>query len=535
MASVFYLCRVEHHVQRIHDKQGGRRIRCRFPSHRWFVQLVKEHGLSETLRSNDGSVSARFSLVGVMRCTAGISPDDLLSPYRARDELSVWKGFWQAMGNVYTILMDGCLVFTEPMDIHTYLDRRFAEPRAVSGRRHALSPFVPSLPDMLSAAPGHLWRGKENLGPQKLQDVFQAWGRELSSSTLAAPVVEPIAWLMLQGKWSSIGLLGHWNLRQNLFDVEYPPDSLKGLLFREEDEDLCVALSRDRVSSLLERVRGWAPLLLDCLEDEEQAGVMKLELADTLRWFETLKLNLQGLGVKRAYESHILRTAVFFAFVLGSHKNMAEAIPLALKLALPGIDLDELVKRIQVPRATTLARASTYLDFAYILYCRERWQKTPHRLYTWADSSPQSGRDWYMMMHAGVPVDCLIDTMTAANALTRSREDLCDEGEACELDLEDLTRFNEALKVNLTHHVCVPLTMGSARTKVENKVACLLHALALECPNRDVLSNHLGSVVSWTADLGTDTASPVSAFGFERTHPSMDACASAFLQRFARR
>ena len=50
--------------------------------------------------------------------------------------------------------------------------------------------------------------------------------------------------------------------------------------------------------------------------------------------------------------------------------------------------------------------------------------------------------------------------------------------------------------------------MGSGRTKLEDKVSCVLHALGLECESLEAMPKHLRSVVSWTSDMGTEVQLP---------------------------
>ena len=53
--------------------------------------------------------------------------------------------------------------------------------------------------------------------------------------------------------------------------------------------------------------------------------------------------------------------------------------------------------------------------------------------------------------------------------------------------------------------------MGSGRTKLEDKVSCVLYALGLECESLEAMPQHLRSVVSWTSDMGTEVAT-ISGF-----------------------
>ncbi|CAE7832485.1 unnamed protein product [Symbiodinium sp. CCMP2592] len=510
MTTVVYLCAVENHQTRVWS-ESGQRLRCQFPKKPWFLELVQEHDLAEWLSVRNRNDSVKFALHGIMSICPGISADDLLSEYPKRSELGVWRSFWTAQGSLYTVLVKECLVFQEPQEVHTYLDVRHAEPRPLRGRPNALSPFLPSncKPERMLNVPGVLWQcdSSSRIGNMTVQDALQRWGLELTEASVAVPVVQPVAGLIVRGAWSSVGLLGHWTLPQELFETaDFPPDELKEKLFRQEPH-WSTTLSHQQVSLLADRVRSWAPVLLTN-SNEEAAGLMQLELADMIQWFETLQRNLEHQPRPSHYPSHVMIAAVFLAFLLGSRTHMAEAIPLALKLALPGLDFDDLAKHVKCPKTTTLARASTYMDFAYLMLCRERWKQTPHLLFAWADSSPQSGREWFMSMEACIPESSLIETFQVVNKLIRARPDLQDHFESRELDLDELLHCSRTLQANLLHHKNIPVAMASGKTRLEDKVSCLLHVLALESDSRAFLTQQLSRVVSWTTDLGLEVQVP---------------------------
>ncbi|CAE7694010.1 unnamed protein product [Symbiodinium sp. KB8] len=516
MAAVFYFCALQHHQTRITGK-SGKRLRCEFPSRPWFVSLVAKHSLQEWLRKGRDSrhVTPKFMLMGLMKCAAGVAADDFMSPYAARDELDMWRHFWAGMGNLFTVLVEECFMFTSPQAVHTYLEPRgpaVNQSRPLVGKPYPLSPFMmqASQAEQVLTLQGDLWQfGRGHLLTCTAAEACRRWGLDLTAATLAVPVVEPISSLIAQGAWQSIGLLGHWALSHELFeDDSFPPDTLKELRFQEEDVHWSAALSPSKLSSLGDRVRSWAPLVLQGIQDEDERATARLELADTLHWVESLQASLQSQARPHEYPSNILIASVFLTFLLGSRKHVAEAVPLALRVALPGLDLEELARHLQIPRTTTVARAATYLDLAFVLYMRDKMKQCPPVLYAWADSSPQSGREWFMSMRAECARDSLLETYHAVNTLIKGRSDLQDHAEAEEVDLDELVRCNELLQRSLAHHKQLPVAMGSGRTKLEDKTSCLLHTLGLESESRPALFNHLQNVVSWTSDMGTEVQLP---------------------------
>ena len=307
-------------------------------------------------------------------------------------------------------------------------------------------------------------------------------------------------------------MLGHWFIPPNspdLFDeLEFPPEQVRSKLFTAPAQHWSASVSPDQVARWMERLRTWAPSILQDAEDEEDGNTRRLELCDTLRCFDVLRQQLQPLPRPAQYPSHILISSVFLAFLLGSRKHMIEAVQLSMRVALPELDLEALLKHIQVPRTTTLARASTYLDFAFLQFCKRKWKSQQYTFYAWADSSPQSGREWFMLMHACVSSTDMLALFQAVNYLARSRPDFTDHHEAEEADIEEHIRCNMLVQATLYHHRCIPVAMGSGKTSLEDKAACLLHAMGLECDGLDSVAPHLRNVVSWTSDFGTEVQVP---------------------------
>ena len=191
---MFLLCAVQHHQQRLWGP-NKERYRCEFPKIPWFVQLVQSHGLAEWLKRSTNS--AKFLLVGLIRCRPGIVAEDLLSRYEHRAELEVWKSFWTGMGNMFTVIVEELFVLETPQYIHTCRDHRYEEPRPLVGRPNPLSPFIPlSCPDLLSAS-GALWDGRSDCCRScMVVEALAGWSLEHTEGLLGMPVLEPVASLI---------------------------------------------------------------------------------------------------------------------------------------------------------------------------------------------------------------------------------------------------------------------------------------------------------------------------------------------------
>ena len=148
-----------------------------------------------------------------------------------------------------------------------------------------------------------------------------------------------------------------------------------------------------------------------------------------------------------------------------------------------------------IPSRTTLRRAQLRLDTAFMLTQKQATVSAgPVIRFSWADSSPQVGRDW-LIIKERIPLDALIHTTCACNELVRA---------GAALTRDERSGFNMVLAQNVRERVLPPVAMGSGKTGIEHKVAAMLHALALESADSRTLDGALNSIVSFTTDLGTE-------------------------------
>ena len=166
-----------------------------------------------------------------------------------------------------------------------------------------------------------------------MSDCLSEWQCQSLDDLLALPVLGPIAALILPGSWQSIGMLGFLPIPRPLFEG-FPPASLSVKTW-VQDAHWSVDLAPATLTRHLDRLRSWAPVLLEAAardeEDEPDGGnAVRMELADTVQWFDRLRKQLivhAKLEKPARYESHILIAAVLLAFRLGSRKYMAEVLP----------------------------------------------------------------------------------------------------------------------------------------------------------------------------------------------------------------
>ncbi len=506
---MFWVCSVANHLPRLHSTSPGSigRQRCTLPEHPLLLRLLNENSLE--LPKQRIEESSSFSLTGLMQVTGGIAANDMLSHYLHRPELHIWQAFWRDAPDLYTMIAKEVFCFDQPISCYTCHTSTGEDVVPLQRRRHALSAFLPfgvSINEVENCQ-GELFVEGTALqrGPAAL--ALQRWG-DRSAHTLALPLPEPLSILLLKGKWFSICQRFAWPRPQAL---------LPGFPACLIDPDLEAAgevlqphveFAPEKFAMLAERVRSWGPCLLRNCRDEEEVVALKMELLETILFFERAHMGLEWTGPNQHFQSSTLIHAVFLGALLGSNQYVRDAIPLSLGIALPQMDLQHVVKRLKFPKPSTIDRAGSSLDFAFLLWMRKVWESSDWLHYAWADSSPQSGREWFMMMHASVLRDSVITACTAANRLTRARQDLCDHFEAEDVDIEERPLLHQQLLQAVSHHKCVPVALGSGKVSLEDKVSALLHATSFECSTPKSLQMHLCRFVSWTTDFGTEAMLP---------------------------
>lgn len=506
---MFWVCSVANHLPRLHSTTPGStgRQRCTLPEHPLLLRLLSENSLE--LPKQRIAESSSFSLTGLMQVTGGIAANDMLSHYLHRPELHIWQAFWRDAPDLYSMIAKEVFRFDQPISCYTCHDIASGDAVPLQRRRHALSAFLPfgvSI-DEVENCQGELFVEGTALqrGPAVL--ALQRWG-DRSADTVALPLPEPLCSLLLKGKWFSICQRFAWPKPRALlpgFPACLVDSDLEGGV---EVLQPHVEFAPEKFAMLAERVRSWGPCLLRNCRDEDEVVALKMELLETVLFFERAQMGLEWTGPNQQFQSSTLIHSVCLGALLGSNQYVRDAIPLSLAISLPQMDLQHMAKCLKFPKSSTIDRAGSSLDFALLLWMRKVWESSDWLHYAWADSSPQAGREWFMMMHASVRRDAVITACSAANRLTKARQDLCDHFEAEDVDIEERPLLHQQLLQAVSHHKCVPVALGSGKVSLEDKVSCLLHATSFECPTPKSLQLHLSRFVSWTTDLGTEAQLP---------------------------
>ena len=506
------------------NEPGVKRRRLSFPTSGFLQCLLETHRIerSSIRRSS-------YNVLGLVLAKPGIAFNDVLAQCK-RQELRVWQSYFRGSGDGFTIEIQERFMFKESFTIHTGLRHsECTEAKALDSRNFPLAPFFANRLKFadLASLTGSLFINDSTQSEQcTAATALARWPQPRFARPLAFPVLDPVVSLIARGAWTSIALHNTWPLPCKLFPgCAFPPevssahvhaakdvdsDDCDGVEFldppTDQQQDLIPAvLSCQTLDQAAEHVRALAQKLLPLVQDPKERKANLRLFQGVAGWMETVSSGLMGDG-RHSHSTETLFHAVFFAVCLNSPKHAKKAVPLAAKLAIPSLDLEALSR--QFPQEATLRRASTYLDLAFTMWAREFWSSEPAFHWAWADSSPQSGRDWLMLRHASCSQADILFLYRAVNMLVQGRPDFEDHFEARSLDLSSVAGLHSLLNDCLQDHACLPVAMGHAKTSVEDKAAAFLYSTAMESSSVDALGKHLSNFVSWTTDLGVEVGIP---------------------------
>eukprot|EP00969_Alexandrium_andersonii_P237231 10471929-Alexandrium_andersonii.AAC.1 len=138
---------------------------------------------------------------------------------------------------------------------------------------------------------------------------------------------------------------------------------------------------------------------------------------------------------------------------------------------------------LKLPSAATLNRFQLVFDVGFMLWRRQTVAPLDCARYGFADSSPQGGRDWFMVKVQWIDVASLVSTMHAVQSLVADAALLPDSSdEDAEMPERTIDRPDVAEQVRSAIHVMSlpPVALGLGRATLTDKASALLYALYLE-------------------------------------------------------
>ncbi len=240
------------------------------------------------------------------------------------------------------------------------------------------------------------------------------------------------------------------------------------------------------------------------------------------------------------YPITFLLNCAFMSGLLHQNADMTRAIAMAMKLYLPKSLAESLMKRfgtMKTPSPATMSRFQLTLDVGYMLWWREFMTKHLFSLaegllfssksapvYLLADSSPQGGKDWFMVEWNSISY-CFdtnfweVGRSNPATYALKLHNELMDLRLQCKgLDpesdeaarelsshlIEQIAKHSDALQRAAWTHCLPAMSLGMGHTTVDDKMHALLFALHHESGRWKHVRSLINSCVSITSDWGTE-------------------------------
>ena len=503
-----WVCEVPHLSQRFSVATAGNGAkayrRLRLPDSAYLDSLLKDADVGFDPDAIPAVKS--YTLIGLANIEQGHtfgSPLDIAP----NPEADVWLRYFIFPCDGYTVNIRGFFELSESLEIHcARMPNGDAKP--LHTLRNVGGPFIPydipaDLPSLTGRVAGVACT---------LEDTLQRWNcfEDLQNPIMACPVFSPISTLIAGGSWQSLFWLGRWKIPVHVFP-NFP--SQEWLAGRKGEHDTAwgekVDLHAVQFEELAANLQRWAPTIIAAAADDEDAEAESNLLALAVRWLKRVAAGFRkpqaSAGTRRTFTSTTLLHGALLSNLLRSTAYILAVCAHGAELLLPDMGLDMIVRgTMAFPSSSSLRRAQFSLDIAHMLTMRGQVANEASVRYGWADSSPQSGRNWLMPLYSTCPSVDVTDVAAVARGLTRGRHDFIDHHESEDLSAPDTVAMNQQLASSLRMHTCIPVALGSGRATVEDKVAALLQSAALECPDINALGTYLGSFRSWTTDMGIE-------------------------------
>lgn len=245
-------------------------------------------------------------------------------------------------------------------------------------------------------------------------------------------------------------------------------------------------------------------------------------LDDARNWVSQLRSFHDELILNRAQSQtcHVSNakynvTVVLEGFLMGgllsNSAHLRDVLVSAARLLLPPSLATPLCNRLtdrtfRLPCASTMSRNRLTVDVAYMLTVREliaELLQGAASAFVMADSSPQGGRDYEIMVFDIVSACVCADMFEYQSALFGARGLPADRRE---LALPTEPAMLSAFSNKVFRHSAPPVAIGSGASTLGHKFHALAHALHLLTGSQSLIGALSRSVLSVTTDLGVESA-----------------------------
>jgi hypothetical protein len=187
--------------------------------------------------------------------------------------------------------------------------------------------------------------------------------------------------------------------------------------------------------------------------------------------------------------------------------DMRDTVALGAEVLFPGLFTSSLPLRQPVVPGRNMVRSHKLcLDVAYLMLTGEQFRAAEQQggmsRWSWADSSPQAGRDWFQCKEMHALNRDLPALLAAVDALIIDQEQdtdstmTSDEAQAC----------NAVIAKALRIHMKVPAAKGEGHSGVEHLAGCWALINFWEAGSISGLERICSEHVSFTSDMGVDSA-----------------------------
>ena len=289
-----------------------------------------------------------------------------------------------------------------------------------------------------------------------------------------------------------------------------------------------VPVNLGAVSRIADRLRTWAPIILDHYghrdldrEDEDEHGIQLMRLRDSVQLLESLQESLhsgmsrqRGVGYRGPrHDTKRLLACMRLMMEIRNRNKLPTVVARALEASLPGLagDLGKEERLASVlPSKTTLSRNQCALDAAMLMLQSQELFEEEHCIYILADSSPQLSYNLFLSMMQLIPLSKLVTCFKAASQLCLLQYRGLSAGEEDKDDvLATLRRRVELTKVIqdcIIWMVNMPACLGAGSTSVATKVRLILHVFWMlgQPPRLACVARLVNMVVAFTTDMGVE-------------------------------
>ena len=323
-----------------------------------------------------------------------------------------------------------------------------------------------------------------------------------------------------QGNWRCLVWLARWKIDPPIFD-EYPPPAWgRAKCMKHDTTPQCIEITDVNVADLMCNLRRWKPAILAAAGDspEHKAGEL-MHINSHLEWLQVLHDQLSepkhfsgahmhgnahdgeaaGRDVDKAWNASMV-AAHTMASHLSSLNRIGAIAASGVELLFPGMFTQAAQRRAGWHTSSSyLKKRRVVFDAALLVLQRQQTAETQLTRWAWADSSPQAGRDWFMVKEQSARDEDLPALAAAVDSLIYAR------GQSLLPHDPSLRQYHDTIQDCLHIAMKLPTAKGEGTSGLEHLAACYAHCNLMEAGDLKALAKCFDEHVSFTSDMGTDS------------------------------